>query len=68
VTQQAAQPDKQAETIEPVVKTVGDLFSACKKQWNMLPEFVIKDLGLKSRLEITDPNAAYLKIKEMHKV
>ena len=68
--------DKQVETVKgtapkarggektytdpEMVKTVGDLFTACKKDFNLLPDFVLKEINKKSRTDITNPMAEYL--------
>lgn len=68
----AAKPKREMAKVDPTtIKTVGDLFNVCKSQWNILPEFVIQDLQrlnpdkvIKSRLDITDPKAAYQQLAE----
>jgi hypothetical protein len=66
----AALPTPKVETVKgkvewtaDKVKTIGDLFTACKANFGILPDYVVSDLGLKSRLEISDPKAAYLIIE-----
>ena len=42
------------------IKTIGDFFTAVKKDFNLLPDFALKEINKTDRTQITDPKAEYL--------
>ncbi len=52
-----------SETV--VMKTLGDLFNQCHREWKMTKYQVLKVLGIEDQAEITNVGQAYLQVKKI---
>ncbi len=61
VARRAMAKEKDKVYTDPeTIRTVGDFFTAVKKDFNLMPEFALREINKKSRTDITDPKAEYL--------